>query len=396
MHYDFDTVIERCNTNSVKWDFCRELFGSTEVLPMWVADMDFQVPQPVIEALRAVAEHGVFGYPRATSSYYESVIDWMKNRHNWDVNKEWITCTPGVVPALNWLVKAFTKPGDKVLLQAPVYPPFFKAIENNGCQVVNNPLKLEDGQLLMDFVDLEEKLSQGVKVMLLCSPHNPGGRVWSREELEQVGKLCLKYGVIVVADEIHHDLVFKGFRNTCFATLSKELAENCVVCTAPSKTFNLAGLQVANIIIPNPKLRSALRQVIEVNGHYEPSIFGLKGVEAAYRHGEDWLEQLMAYLEGNLDYLIDYFEANIPQVKVIRPQGTYLVWLDFRDLGMETKALQRFLHQQAKIGLNSGHTFGQGGEGFQRMNIACPRKILAEGLTRLAQAVLKHGAETQI
>jgi cysteine-S-conjugate beta-lyase len=282
------------------------------------------------------------------------------------------------------------------LLQAPVYPPFFKAIENNGCQVVNNPLKLEDGQLLMDFVDLEEKLSQGVKVMLLCSPHNPGGRVWSREELEQVGKLCLKYGVIVVADEIHHDLVFKGFRNTCFATLSKELAENCVVCTAPSKTFNLAGLQVANIIIPNPKLRSALRQVIEVNGHYEPSIFGLKGVEAAYRHGEEWLEQLMAYLEGNLDYLMDYFEANIPQVKVIRPQGTYLVWLDFRDLGMETKALQRFLHQQAKVGLNSGHTFGQGGEGFQRMNIACPRKILAEGLTRLAQAVLKHGAETQI
>ncbi len=395
MQYDFDRIVERHNTNSVKWDFCREIFQSDDVIPMWVADMDFQAPQPVIQALCDTTQHGVFGYSRGTPAYYAAIIDWMERRHDWPIKQEWITFSPGVVTALNWLVKAFTQPGDKVLLQSPVYPPFFKAVENNGCQAVNSPLILQGDQLLMDFADLEAKLSQGVKLMLLCSPHNPGGRVWTREELQQVGRLCLKYGVIVVADEIHHDLVFKGYRHIPFATLSGELAQNCAVCTAPSKTFNLAGLQVSNIIIPNSELRRAFRQVVGLNGIHEPNIFALRGSEAAYRYGEEWLEQLISYLQGNLDYLVQYCADHIPQVTVIRPQGTYLVWLDFRRLGLGAKTLKTFLQRQAKVGLNDGYTFGPGGEGFQRMNIACPRGILTEGLARLAQAVQAFWAETE-
>ncbi|HEX3015740.1 MAG TPA: PatB family C-S lyase, partial [Desulfobacteria bacterium] len=257
LEYDFDRVVDRTNTNSIKWNFCEELFGAPDVLPMWVADMDFKTPQPVIDALVQVAEHGIYGYSKMRDNYYQAVTSWSLNRHGWELNPDWIVFSPGIVPALSWLIKAFTVPGDKVVLQSPVYPPFFKAAEKNGCQVLNNQLVLEDGRYTMDFVDLEEKLADGAKLLLLCSPHNPVGRVWRREELQRVGTLCAKYNVKVISDEIHCDLIYPGNQHLPFSAVNKEFAANSVVCTAPSKTFNLAGIQASNIIIPNDTMRRA-------------------------------------------------------------------------------------------------------------------------------------------
>ncbi|MHB1653203.1 MAG: MalY/PatB family protein [Desulfitobacteriaceae bacterium] len=387
MKYDFDRVIERGNTNSVKWDFNHTIFGTSDVLPMWVADMDFEAPQPVVEALVEKAKHGIFGYVEAAESYYEAIIHWMRRRHHWEVEKDWITFSPGVVPALIWLVRALVRPGEKVVLQSPVYPPFSRAIENNGAELLNNQLKLENGHYVIDFVDLEQKLKSEAKMLILCNPHNPVGRVWKREELVRLGQLCLEHNVIVVSDEIHSDLVYQGHEHIPFATLSEEMAMNSIVCTAPSKTFNLAGLQTSNIIIPNPKLRRVFRETLTVNSIHHPNVFGLIGLEAAYRQGEEWLDQLLDYLEENLNFLRKFLERNVPKVKVIIPEGTYLVWLDFRELGLEPKELQEFLLKKAKVALNAGWTFGPGGEGFERLNMACPRSILQEGLERIARAV---------
>ncbi len=391
MKYDFDKVIERDNTNSVKWNFREKLFGSADVLPMWVADMDFRAPQPVIDALVQRASHGIYGYSEGAEEYYEALEGWMRQRHGWEIEREWVVFTPGIVPALNWLLAAITRPGDKVALQSPVYPPFFGAISNNGCETADNPLKFEDGEYRMDFADLEVKLAGGVKALLLCSPHNPVGRVWQEEEIRRLGELCLRYGVTVISDEIHSDLVYPGYNHRVFASLSPELARNCVVCTAPSKTFNLAGLQVSNLIIPNPELRKALKGVLARSSVRHPNSFGIVAMQAAYRHGAEWLDQLMLYLHGNLDFLTAFLAEKIPEVKLARPEGTYLAWLDFRQLGMNSSELQSFLIKQAKLALNDGAAFGPGGEGFARMNIACPRSILAEGLQRLERAVRELG-----
>lgn len=387
MNCDFDRVIDRCHTNSIKWDFAQSIFGVDDVLPMWVADMDFEAPQPVIEALVEKAKHGIFGYADGTESYYEAIMGWMLRRHNWRIERDWICFCPGVVPSLLWLVRAFVKPGEKVVVQSPVYPPFFRSIESNGSELLNNPLKLENGQYVIDFVDLEEKLKSGAKILILCNPHNPVGRVWKREELMKIGELCLKYHVIVVSDEIHSDLIYSGQKHIPFAALSEELAQNSIVCTAPSKTFNLAGLQISNIIIPNPELRRTFKKTLASNGMSHPNIFGLVALEAAYNEGEEWLNQLLVYLKENLNFLLQYIERNVPKVKVIIPEGTYLVWLDFRELGMEPKELQKFLLNKAHVAMNAGYTFGPGGEGFERLNIACPRSVLQEGLGRIARAV---------
>ncbi|HEY8910142.1 MAG TPA: MalY/PatB family protein [Desulfosporosinus sp.] len=387
MNYDFNRVIDRQNTNAIKLDFTKTVFGTDDVLPMWVADMDFEAPQQVIEALLTKAKHGIFGYSDGTESYYEAVIGWMSRRHNWRIEKDWICFSPGVVPALIWLVRAFVKPGEKVVLQSPVYPPFFRSIESNGAELLNNPLKLENGRYVIDFEDLEEKLKSGAKMLILCNPHNPVGRVWNREELIRIGELCLKYQVIVVADEIHSDLVLPGQTHIPFATLSEEVAMNSIVCTAPSKTFNLAGLQTSNIIIPNPEYRRVFKEMLTQNGMGLPNVFGLVAMEAAYNEGEGWLDQLLEYLQENVKFLVHYLERNIPRVKVIIPEGTYLVWLDFRELGLKPKALQAFLLKEAHVAMNAGYTFGPGGEGFERLNIACPRSVLQEGLERIAQAV---------
>ena len=400
MKYDFDKGIDRLGTQSLKWEFVfrgRRLshwdktspsLGSGRVLPMWVADMDFPCPQPVVEALIARARHGIYGYTVATDSYYEAVRYWMKERHAWPVEREWILVSPGVVPALYLLVRTFTGPGEKVLIQRPVYYPFTNAVEDNDAEVVSNSLVNDGGRYRMDLEDLQTRLRDPqVRMVILCSPHNPVGRVWTREELLQFGEICLQHDVLVISDEIHADLVYPTNRFTPFASLSEACAQNSITCTAPSKTFNVAGLHTSNIIIPNPDLRSRFKKTLARCGFPGHNPFGLEALVAAYRHGTDWLEQVLAYIENNYRYLADYITENIPKIKVIQPEGTYLVWLDCRGLGLDRHALENLMFNEAKMYLDEGYLFGPEGEGFERINIACPKETLVEALGRIKTAV---------
>jgi cysteine-S-conjugate beta-lyase len=333
MKYDFDEVIERKNTGSLKWDFCEKYLGEKEVLPMWVADMDFRAPQPVVDAVISVAQLGVYGYGEESECFYDAAVDWIKRRHGWTVKREWVQFCPGVVPALHLLTKTFADAGDKVIVQPPVYYPFFYAINYGDCVVLNNPLKLIDGKYAMDFDDLEKKMDQRVKMIFLCSPHNPGGMVWSREDLIRLGEICLENNVIVVSDEIHGDLILDDNKHIPFASLSEEFAMNSITCVAPSKTFNLAGLQVSNIIIPNPELAKAFGTSMEKCSLTRPNIFAIEAAKAAYNYGDEWLDQLIEYVEDNHRLLEDYIEEKIPLLKVIKPQASYLAWIDCRSLG---------------------------------------------------------------
>ncbi|MFM1654547.1 MalY/PatB family protein [Brevibacillus sp. B_LB10_24] len=392
MRYDFDKQINRFQTASEKWDQLEEHFGDKDLLPMWVADMDFASPEPVIEAIKQRAEHGIFGYTVISDEYLDAVVNWMQVRHDWAIQKDWVCHSPGVVPALHFIVQSFTQPGDKVMFQPPVYYPFSKVIANNGREIVYNPLKYENGRYQMDLDDLRKKIA-GVKLLILCSPHNPVGRVWTKEELAELGRICLEHNVLVVSDEIHFDLVLSGHTHTPFAAISEEFAQNAIICTAPSKTFNLAGLQISNIIIPNQKLRKVFADTVDKHFLGLPGTFGLVAAESAYRHGGEWLDQLLAYLEQNLDFLTAYLQQNLPELKVIKPEGTYLVWVDCRGLGLSLKELEQFMLQKAKVAFNQGYVFGPGGEGFIRINIACPRSLLEEGLSRVSAAMrsLKKG-----
>lgn len=387
MKYDFDRVIKRDGTNSTKWNFTKEIFGVENVLPMWVADMDFPAPPAVAEAITQRAKHGIFGYSTPDDDYYEAIINWLQKRHNWSIQKDWIIFTPGVVPGIFHLVKTFTHPGDQVVVQPPVYYPFYKAIESAGCEIVYNPLKFENGYYTMDFEDLEKKLDSRVKLFILCSPHNPVGRVWKRGELVKLGEICLKHGVMVIADEVHEDLVYKKYQHVPFASLAEEFSQNSATATGPSKTFNLAGLQTSNIIIPNSRLRLEFKNTLEKNAIISPNLFGIVALKAAYTQGEEWLDELLDYLQGNLDFLVSYIDGNLPQIKVVKPEGTYLVWLDCRKLNMDPISLKNFMLNQAKVALDDGYIFGPGGEGFERINIACPRSLLEEGLRRIMAAV---------
>ncbi len=383
MKYDFDRIIDRRGTNSYKWDL-----GDPDVLPMWVADMDFEVPEPVLKAVVEKAQQGIYGYSVPGNSYFDAIVNWEKKRHGWEIQREWIVFSPGVVPGINMMVRAFTQPGDKVIVQTPVYYPFFRAIINNGCQIEKNPLKLENGKYHMDFKDLEQKASDPrANILILCSPHNPVGRVWTRDELERLGEICLRNKVLVISDEIHSDLVFKGSRHTPFALASRGWERNCLTCIAPSKTFNLAGLQTSAIIIQDPLMRRRFLNVLESNLSVIQNIFGITALEAAYTKGEEWLDELLEYLEGNLNFLVEYVRERLPMVEVIRPEGTYLVWMDFRKLGMDSGSLEKFMLEKAKIWLDEGYIFGREGEGIERINIACPRSVLAEGLSRIERAV---------
>lgn len=386
MKYDFDRIIDRRQTGSVKWDFNQRIFGREDILPLWVADMDFQAPEAVIEALVRRAKHGIYGYSDGMDGYYEALNTWLNKRHGWEIQKDWVIFSPGIVFALFQLVQSLTKPGDKVLLQSPVYPPFFKAVKNNCRELVNSQLILQDGRYTMDFKDLEGKFSRGVKMMILCNPHNPVGRVWERDELDRLGKLCLEYDVLVISDEIHSDLIYKGHHHIPFASLSPELALQSVVCTAPSKTFNLAGLQTSNLIIPNPEYRKAFQTTRDLTGIHNPNVFGITALEAAYSEGWDWLNQLLDYLQKNVDFIFSSL-AQIPQIRAIQPEGTYLVWLDFRELGMGPNELQDFLVHKAGVGLNAGFQFGPGGEGFARLNIGCSKSLLEEAFERIIAAI---------
>lgn len=386
MPFDFDAVIPRAGTDCVKYDLRKTLFGREDVIPMWVADMDFAVPPFVAEAVRKRAEHPVYGYSVIPDSYYDAVISWEKRRHGWELRKEWILFSPGVVTGLNMIVQAFTEPGDKVIVQPPVYHPFFFCVENNGRQLVLNRLKEENGHYSMDFDDLERKMRAGARMMILCSPHNPVSRCWRREELEWLGAKCKEHRVLLVSDEIHGDLVYSPNKHIPLASISDDLAANTITCIAPSKTFNLAGLFTSSVIIPDENLR---KQFIRTQDklHISPNLFGLTAAEAAYREGGEWLDQLLGYLKSNADLVKDFLSGHIPAISLSPAEATYLLWLDFRKLGLPDAELKKLLVEKAGLGLFEGITFGPGGEGFQRMNIGCPSKILKEALQRLATAI---------
>jgi cysteine-S-conjugate beta-lyase len=387
MKYDFDSVIERRGMGSFKWDFTEKYFPYKDILPMWVADMDFRSPQPVIEALRKKVDHGIFGYGGVPASYCESVAGWMKRRHKWDIQDDWIVQTPGVVPAIHMAVTAFSDPGDQVIVQTPVYYPFFYAIKCSNREMVENPLILGNDGYRMDFADLEKKITAKTKMVVLCSPHNPISRVWERHCLQRLGELCLEHNILVVSDEIHEDLVYSGYRHIPFASISDRIAANSIVCTAASKTFNLPGLHTSNIVISNQDLRKRFRESVRGSGFGSPNIFGIAATEAAYKYGDEWLDQLIPYLEGSISFLRNYISARIPGLKVAQPQGTYLLWLDFRECGIDPAKLANFVREDAKVALEPGFLFGCKENGFERMNIACPRSLLTEGLSRIERAV---------
>ena len=388
--YDFDRIVDRRNTDCLKYDFAVQRGRPKDVLPFWVADMDFSIAQEIEDALVKRCQHGIFGYSEATDGYFAALQNWYLKHFNWQVQRPWLIKTPGVVFALAMAVKAFTEPGDGVLVQQPVYYPFTEVIRDNDREVVNAPLALVNGHYEIDFADLEQKLANPkVKLMFLCSPHNPVGRVWTKEELLKVGDLCLKYNVITVSDEIHSDFVWDDNTHTPFATLGEEYQQNCIVCTAPSKTFNLAGLQVSNIFIPNQKLRRAFRKQIDAAGYSQLNTLGLVACQAAYTYGEEWLTQVKAYIRSNITFVDDYLKQNLPQIKMLPIEGTYLVWLDCSALGMTADEREQWLWHEAKLWLDGGGIFGKEGEAFERINVACPRATLLQGLEQLKAAVAK-------
>lgn len=395
MKYDFDYVHSRAGTNCAKWDAVKSIFGSDDVIPMWVADMDFPTAQPIVEALKERAAHPFYGYTMTGPGLVGAVCERLKKKYNWKIDPEWVVFTPGVVSALATAVKALTRPGDEIILQQPAYYPFFSAVKANGCHIVNNPLKFSRGRYEMDFADLESKFKRErgmgswasrARALILCNPHNPIGRLWGKEDLLKLGEIVIGNGAIVISDEIHCELLFKGYKHTPFGSLSRDFEQHSIVCMAPSKTFNLAGLSASSIIIPDKKLRNTFNESQSAMVH-GPALFGLVAMEAAYLYGDEWLEQLLNYLQGNLDFTLDFFQERIPQIKPVKPQGTYLLWLDCRALKLDDKALSDFMKKQAKVGFDDGFLFGEGGSGFERMNIACPRSILKEALERIEKAV---------
>ena len=392
--YNFDKIINRKGTNCLKYDFAVERGKPAEVLPLWVADMDFQVSEEITKSLHAAVEHGIYGYTQPKDPYYNAIMNWMKKNHQWETKREWIVKTPGVVFALSAAVKAFTKPGDAVLIQNPVYYPFTNIIRDNDRRVIDNTLVYEKrvtegkSQYSIDYEDFERKIVQeNIKLFILCNPHNPVGRVWTREELQYLGEICLRHHVIVVSDEIHNDFVYPGFEHTVFANVDPRFAEFTVTCTAPSKTFNLAGLQISNIFIPNETLREAFQKEIDKTGYDEPNALGAVACEAAYRGGQEWLDQLRAYLLENLNFLRAYLQEKIPQIHLVEPEGTYLVWLDCSELGISGKELDQFIVEKAGLWLDGGAMFGPSGADFQRVNIACHRATLELALDKLKAAV---------
>lgn len=391
---DFDKVIDRKGTSSLKYDFAVRRGKPADVLPLWVADMDFPTSSEITDVLVQRAQHGIFGYTETDTEYFEAVSGWMLKRHGWKVEREWMLKTPGVVFAIAMAVKAYTKEGEGVLIQQPVYYPFTEVIRDNNRVVVNNALVLhEDGRYYIDFEDFEKKITDNnVKLFLLCSPHNPVGRVWSIEELTKVGNICARHGVIIVSDEIHEDFVYgKERKHNVFANISEEFAQMSITCTSPGKTFNLAGLQVSNIFIPNRKLKAAFRKQLDAAGYSQLGTMGIVACEAAYRYGGEWYEALMQYLEKNLEFVREYLRDNLPKIKLIEPEGTYLVWLDFRALHMTEEAREDLIVNKAGLWLDSGAIFGADGEGFERINIACPKSILLEALERIKKACSDEG-----
>lgn len=391
MAYSLDKIIDRRGTDSLKYDLAARRGMPGNVIPLWVADMDFPSPPEVLEALVEKSRHGIFGYSDTISDdYFNALADWYSNRFGWQLSPKWLVKTPGVVFAICTAIRALTDEGDAVLIQEPVYYPFAGSVRANDRKLVVNELVYRDGRYSIDFADFEEKIEKNrVKLFILCSPHNPVGRVWTKEELAAMGEICLKYGVKVVADEIHEDFVYPGYRHHVFETVMPEFADITITCTGPTKTFNMAGLQISNVFISNTDLRKRFKQELERTGYSQPNIMGLVACRAAYRHGAKWLDDLISYLVSNLDLLRDFLRKELPFIRLVEPEGTYLVWLDFRALGLPDKELNELIVHKAGLWLNSGPMFGAGGEGYQRINIGCPAAILQEALERLKKAFNK-------
>ena len=393
MQYDFDTPIDRTHTWSIKHDFKKENGKADDILPLWVADMDFRSPDSVVEALKKAVDHGIFGYSRADESYFDAVAAWYQKRHHLTLQPEWMTCTPGIVFALSIAVRAFTQEGDAVLIQPPVYHPFSRAILRNKRTLVENPLVLKDGHYEMDLEELEQKvLDEHVKLMILCNPHNPVGRVWTREELTALADICLRHHVYVISDEIHGDFVWQGHEQTPYASISEEACLHSMMCTAPSKTFNLAGMATSNLFIPDPEMRRKFRSELLDVGQENMNRLGLFACRAAYEGGGEWLDQLIGYLAGNLALVRDFCKNRVPQIQLVEPEGTYLAWLDCRELGMTDDELMAFFSNEAKVWLDPGTHSGEQGSGFMRFNLGNSRSVIAQALDQIEAAWKKRNA----
>ena len=387
MKFNFDKIIDRTNNFSAKWSEMNKNFGTNNLLPMWVADMDFLTAPCVMEALKDRLEQGIFGYTTRPSSYNESIVNWLDNRFSWKINQEWLMFSPAVITSISLLIQNLTQKNDKIMIQEPVYSPFHSIVESNERNLVISPLvKLDDGSYVMDYEDIEAKIKD-VKIFILCNPHNPVGRVWTREELTRLGEICLKHNVLVISDEIHSDIILKNHKHTPFASISKEFRENTITCMAPTKTFNFAGIQSSFLVISNPYYYEVMDKAFSILDIKRNNAFSLVATEAAYNYGEDWLYELIKYIEDNVDFAIDYIKNHIPQLKVKKPEGTYLLWVDFSNLNVDKKDLKNALINKGRIALSDGSSFGIGGDGYYRINIACPRSMVLEGLKRIEFAI---------
>jgi cysteine-S-conjugate beta-lyase len=384
--YNFDEMVPREGTNCVKYDLREKYFNSGNVLPLWVADMDFKTPDFIVDAIKQRAEHELYGYTFQPDSYFKAIRGWMQRRHNWKINREWISFSPGVVAGITLAIETLSKPGDGVIIQPPVYFPFFDCVKGTKRKVIENPLRLQNNRYYFDFDNLKSKLDQNPRLLLLCNPQNPGGTVRTMDELAELSEFCVNHNILIISDEIHSDLIFKGHTHIPLALVSESAAANSVILMAPSKTFNVAGLASSVVIIPDKQKHARYERALNVGHFGMGNIFGSVALEAAYTYGDEWLQQLVEYLWGNYLYLENFFQKKLPRVKVMKPEATYLIWLDFRDYGLNDKELSSFVTKNAEVGLNNGGRFGSGGDGWLRLNIGCPRSLLAEGLHRLEKA----------
>ncbi len=389
MKYNFDEIIDRSGTSAYKTDLLQARFGTNDLIPLWVADMDFRSPDFVMDAIRERAKHEILGYTIRNKEWYQPIAQWIKNKHNWAVQSNWIGYVPGILPGMVLSLQAFTNPGDKIIIQPPVYPPFMNMVRNNNREIVYNKLVLKDGQFIMDFDNLKSQIDKRTKMLFLCNPHNPGGRVWNHEELSELARICAENDILVVSDEIHADLTLPGNSHIPFPTVSENAKNKSITFMAPSKTFNIAGLASASYIIPNDELRNKYKHQVESAEIGGGNIFAFVATKAAYENGAEWLDQLVHYVKGNISYIDEYLKLHIPKIKAIIPQASFLIWLDFRGIGLPDNEIRRLLIHEAKLGLNDGPSFGPGGEGFQRINVGCSRLVLEEAMKRLADIFSK-------
>ncbi|MGL4913441.1 MAG: MalY/PatB family protein [Romboutsia sp.] len=389
MSYNFDAVIDRSNNYAAKWSEMDKKYGTNDLLPMWIADMDFKAAPCIIDALKERLDQGIYGYTTRPTSYNESIVNWVDRRYGWKIKPEWLMFSPGVIPAISMIINELTNENDKIMIQEPVYSPFNSVVKQNKRELVISPLvKLEDGNYVMDYEDIEAKIKD-VKMFILCNPHNPVGRVWSKEELKRLGDICLKHNVLVISDEIHSDIILKNNKHIPFGSISEEFAQNSITCMAPTKTFNIAGLQTSQVILPNEKHYKILDDAFIRIDIRRNNSFSLVATEAAYNKGEEWLEDYLEYLEENIDFAINYINEKIPSLKVKKPEGTYLLWVDFSETGLSNEEISKALVEKGRVALNAGESFGIGGSGYQRINLACPRSMVEEGLNRIRKAIIE-------